>query len=70
MTLLTSHEAAAQLGIGVKGVHKLVQRGTLRASRFGKSLAFLPADVERAKSRPSLGRPKKIASAVVTATPR
>jgi excisionase family DNA binding protein len=58
MTLLTTTQAAQQLGIRPTSVRKLVERGKLRASRFGASLMFTSAAVERAKGRPGIGRPK------------
>lgn len=56
--MLTAIEAAERLGISKSGLLKLVERGTLKASRFGNAYAFAPRDVERAKSRPAPGRPK------------
>ena len=55
--LLTTTQAAAELGIAPTSVRKLVERGDLKATRFGSQLAFTPADVQRAKSRPGRGRP-------------
>jgi excisionase family DNA binding protein len=60
---LTSREAAERLGITVRAVHKLHQRGTLRAITFGQALAFTRADVDRARSRPKRGRPKGLSTA-------
>jgi excisionase family DNA binding protein len=57
MILLTTTQTAEHLGITPAGVRKLVERGKLRASRFGNALAFSPADVDRAKGRPAPGRP-------------
>jgi excisionase family DNA binding protein len=54
-TLLTTTEAAAALGISRDGVHKLVQRGTLKATRFANAYAFTPADVARVGKRPRAG---------------
>jgi excisionase family DNA binding protein len=59
MTLLTSAQAAGELGITKRGLHKLVERGALRATRFGNALAFTAAEVERAKSRRPPGRPPR-----------
>ena len=56
--MLTTNQAADELGITANGVRKLVERQQLRASRFGNAFAFEPADVERAKARPGRGRPK------------
>ena len=53
--LLTTTEAADRLGISRDGVHKLVQRGTLKATRFANAYGFTPADVERAGKRPRAG---------------
>ena len=60
MTLLTTTQAAAALGITPVGVRKLVQRGKIKAQLFAGVLAFKPADVERAKGRAKPGRPRKI----------
>lgn len=59
MTLLTTTQAAAQLGISVRGVQALIASGTLRATRLGRDWAIRPADVERARGRPGRGRPRK-----------
>jgi excisionase family DNA binding protein len=56
--VLTTTQAAEELGITRKAVHKLVERGGLKVARFGNAFSFLPSDVERAKSRPAPGRPK------------
>jgi excisionase family DNA binding protein len=55
MTLLTTIQAAKQLGISPRGVQALVTRGVLPASQFGRALAFAPADVARVAKRPRAG---------------
>jgi excisionase family DNA binding protein len=55
--MLTTFQAAEQLGISPDGVRKLVARGQLRAASFGRDLSFDPRDIERAKSRRRPGRP-------------
>ena len=57
MTLLTSQQAASELGVSVKAIHKMVQRGLLKGSMFGSALAFTPAAINRARNRPKRGRP-------------
>ena len=63
MTLLTAREAAEELGITPKAIHKLVERGILSASKFGESptapLMFESADVAAAQNRRKPGRPPK-----------
>ena len=48
---LTTAETAARLGITVASVRKAIERGRLRASRFGTTLAFDVAEVERYQRR-------------------
>ena len=57
--LLTAVQAAKILGVSRQRVQQLVDEGVIKASRFGRALAFRPVDVERAKSRRGPGRPRK-----------
>jgi excisionase family DNA binding protein len=57
MTLLTTTQAADELGISLRGVQKMIERGKLRTTRIGRDHLVSPADVDRAKSRPKAGRP-------------
>ena len=58
---LTTAETAARLGITVASVRKAIERGRLRASRFGTTLAFDVAEVERyqRENAGNVGKPKK-----------
>jgi excisionase family DNA binding protein len=57
MTLLTTTQAAEQLGIKPDSVRKLVARKILAAEKYGTSLMFTAAAVDRAKGRRGVGRP-------------
>jgi excisionase family DNA binding protein len=56
---ITVNEAAKRLGMTTGGVYSLVKRKRLKQYRFGRSAAFLDADVERVVNRPpTTGRPR------------
>lgn len=68
---ITVDEAAKRLGMTTGGVHTLVRRKQLKRYRFGKSAAFLDADVDRVAVRtPTTGRPRKGYSPRVSKTSR
>lgn len=56
--LLTTTEAATALGVTPRRVQALIKAGRLPATRFGKSFAIKPADLEKVRIRP-VGRPEK-----------
>lgn len=58
--LMTTQEAASELGITRKGVIALVRRDLLTAVRIGKSFVFERAEIERyQQERKPRGRPRK-----------
>jgi len=57
MALLTVKEVAAILGITPSGVHKLIKRGRLKATRVGHT--FVSQWDFEAYCRQPVGRPKK-----------
>jgi excisionase family DNA binding protein len=61
--LLTTQQAAEALGISQKGVLKAIERGTLKAQKFGSERRGVylieRADVERYDRERKIGRPKK-----------
>jgi excisionase family DNA binding protein len=56
---MTTAEAAAQLHVSLRGVQKMIQRGTLKAERRGRDWWITPAAVELARARAGSGRPRK-----------
>jgi excisionase family DNA binding protein len=44
--LLNAKEATEILGISRSSLYKLVRQGEVQAIRFGKSVRFLPEDIE------------------------
>jgi excisionase family DNA binding protein len=57
--VLTTREAADDLGLTVRQVRNLIKRGTLPARKVGRDWLIKAADVEVAQSRPRPGRPKQ-----------
>ncbi len=47
MTLLTTRQAAAALGMHPGPVRKLIEKGQLTATKLGRDLLIEPAEVER-----------------------
>jgi excisionase family DNA binding protein len=54
-TLLSTAQAAEELGISRRGVQKLIEYGTLPAMRVGRDYLITLEDVQRAKKRPRAG---------------
>jgi excisionase family DNA binding protein len=52
---LTTAQAAKRMRIGVRAVLALVTAGVLKPTKFGKSYAYDPVDVDRAARRPRAG---------------
>ena len=50
--LLTTADAAAELGVTTQRVLFLIAEGRLRAARFGKSWAIRRADLDPVRDRP------------------
>lgn len=58
--MLTTRDAAERLGITARAVVLLIQRGQLKAQKFGRDYAIEPAEVERyLRERRPAHRPKK-----------
>lgn len=58
--MLTTKDAAARLGITARAVALLIQRGIIKAEKFGRDYAIEPAEVERyMKERRAAHRPRK-----------
>lgn len=58
MTLLTTAEAAAALGVTPRRVQAMIADGLLPATRFGHSWLIKQSDLEKMPRR-SAGQPKK-----------
>jgi excisionase family DNA binding protein len=58
MKLLTTKEAAEQLGISIRRVQELVKSGRLPADKFGRALVIRESDLKLVEER-KVGRPKK-----------
>jgi excisionase family DNA binding protein len=54
--LLTTTEAAHALGVSRRGVQKMIERGTIPASRVGRDWLIESREVKRAEKRPGPGR--------------
>lgn len=57
-TLLSTAQAAAELGINAQRVRQLIAAGRLRATLVGGSYVINPADLDAVRHRPN-GRPPK-----------
>ena len=55
---MTTTEAATELGVSLRAVQKMIERGALKAERLGRDWWITPAAVERARERPGSGRPR------------
>jgi excisionase family DNA binding protein len=55
---LTTKEAADELGISLRQVQTLIQRGKLPATKFGRDYTISTNDLELVRERPK-GRPRK-----------
>ena len=55
--MLTTQQAADALGVSVRGVQKMIERGKLRATRMGRDYVLNNRDVARAVARPGKRRP-------------
>ncbi len=62
MTILSTAEAAARLGVSVRRIQQLVQAGRLPAKEFGGSLMIEEKDLALVQERP-VGRPAKAQTA-------
>ena len=58
MKLLTTKEAAEQLGISVRRIQELIKKGRLPADKFGRALVIRESDLQLVEER-KVGRPKK-----------
>lgn len=58
MKYLTTAEVSALLGLSQRQVQTLIQRGHLRAKRYGRAWLIRQADAEAFTKHP-VGRPKK-----------
>ena len=56
--LLTTREAAAELGLSIRAVQMLIERGRLPAQKLGRDHLIRLSDLERARHRPGRGRPR------------
>jgi excisionase family DNA binding protein len=57
---MTTREAAERLGVSVRAVQALIQRGRLKAEKIGRDWILLTRDVEDyALTRRSPGRPPR-----------
>ena len=58
--MLTTNEAAELLGVTDRRIRQLISDGSLPAQRIGpRVLVINPKDLEKIRSRPGRGRPKK-----------
>ena len=55
--LLTTREAAAELGLSIRAVQMLIERGRLPAQKLERDHLIRLSDLERARHRPGRGRP-------------
>jgi excisionase family DNA binding protein len=62
MNLLTTAQAAHELGVQPSRVRQLISAGRLKASRFGRDLVIDRADLKAVRVRKT-GRPRKRKSA-------
>ena len=58
--MLTTAEAALELGITARRVRVLITTGRLKATKFGRDWAIWPVDLNAVRDRPP-GRPRKTA---------
>lgn len=58
MKTLTTKEVAAELGISLRQVQTLIQRGQLPAEKFGRDYMVKEGDLQLVRERPK-GRPPK-----------
>lgn len=56
--MLTTTDAARELGISERRVQQLVKDGVLPAERLGKTIVIQERHLAKARKRPGLGRPK------------
>ena len=56
--MLTTAEAAEELGITVRRVRALITAERLKATKFGRDWAIRPVDLNAVRDRPP-GRPRK-----------
>ena len=59
---IATTEAAERLGVSSARVRQLVANGELPATKFGPVNMIKESDVEKARNRPSVGRPSKKAN--------
>jgi len=59
MDLLTTKQAAEELGVSAARVRQLILAGELPAEKVGRDLFVRKKDVVKLKGRPGPGRPKK-----------
>ena len=60
MTLLTTSQAAAELGVTERRIRQLVKTGILPAQQVSGVWVIAPKSLEKARKRPDgRGRPKK-----------
>jgi excisionase family DNA binding protein len=58
MPLLTTQQAAEELGITRQAVGLLIRNGTLPAKKQGRDWAIDSRDMNSGRHRPKIGRPK------------
>jgi excisionase family DNA binding protein len=63
MTMLTTSEAAKELGVTVQRVHQLITEGSLPAQKVGRDYIIQDGDLKLVSNRRPAGRPPKQTSA-------
>ncbi len=57
--MLTTKEAAAELGVTDSRIRQLILSGELKADKFGRDWLIYPKSLEAVRHRPGVGRPAK-----------
>lgn len=58
--LITTKEAAEELGLSIRAVQKMIESGRLKANRVGRDYLILPESLENIERKSKAGRPAKI----------